>query len=116
MENFKKELTIYAGILEIEDKYLSSSDQFISYVQTYINTVYHVILERAMFDNKLTSNNLLIICSTILENNRSNTYILNCNNCTLTYFAKQRLLKLYLEAIESKEIVLWYGLESKINL
>ncbi len=104
---FKKERVILSIVIEIEDEYLHSSEILISYIQTQIKSVYHVVLDRALYDNVLHGTNLIILYTLDMRN----SYMLVCNNSSLTMYSKNHLLFNYNKFVKSKRIVLYYGLQ-----
>jgi hypothetical protein len=107
IDYFKRERTILSTSINIEDQYLSSSDKLLSYIQTQIKDVYHVVIDRASFDNRLYGTNLIIVYS---FGDTNYYYSVNCNNYTLTEYSKNHLLFFYPKFVKFKKITLLYGL------
>lgn len=104
---FKQERTILSTIIDLDNESMSTSDELILFIQTQINNVYHVVIDRALYDNMLYGRNLVIVYT--LDNKSSN--ILTCNNYTLTDYSKNKLLYNYHKLIKSKKIIVYYGLQ-----
>ena len=104
---FKQKRTILSTTIDLSNENMSSSDDLVLFIQTQINNVYHVVLDRALYDNMLYGMNLVIVYT--LDNKSSS--ILICNNYTLTVYSKNKLLYNYRKLIKSKKIIVYYGLQ-----
>jgi hypothetical protein len=105
---FKNERTILSITIDLEDKSFISSNELVIFIQAQIKDVYHVVLERALYDNILYSTNLVIFYT--LEDNKD-CFLLTCQNYTLTKHSRNNLLLNYYKFIKSERIILYYGLQ-----
>jgi hypothetical protein len=103
---FKQERSILALTIDLENQHLVSSAKFVYFVQKQLEGVYHVVIDRAKFHDKFTSENLLVLCCTRENRNYKNYYILECQGSYLTFTSKLKLLENYSKFVESKEIIL----------
>lgn len=96
--------------LDLEDKYLSSSDRFVSYIQIQIKEVYHVVIDRAIYNNILIGQNLLIFYSNRIDTDFYNYSKLTCYCSTLDSISMNKLVVDYPKYKMEKEIILLYAL------
>lgn len=109
---FERKNIIYESILEIDNKDLSSPKEFISFMQFHLDQCYHVVIERAKYDNMLYSTNLCIFVSHDIDATSNCQTKLCCYNSTLTKCSLNKLLKNYTKLTKSNEILLLIGLQN----
>jgi hypothetical protein len=103
---FKQERVILSTTISLKAKQLASSKKLITYIQTQIKDVYHVIIDRALFDNKLCGQNVIILYTL----NDKDYYLIYCNYSILTNSSINRLIFQYPELVKCKNVTFYYGL------
>jgi hypothetical protein len=111
IKNFKKDLAELSVYIEIDTEEVNSPLKFVSFIQRQMNVVHHVVIDRAKHNDRLNSDDLLVLYQ--VENENSHSF-LKCDHSTLLSSSMKKLIRSYPKVRKSEVIYLWYGLNNPL--